>query len=168
MAVAKPGYLPETGSSSMGPRRVLSYPILSYPSQRRKQLRDGSVLTASDFFDSLPRQSFLHTLCDLRNFSRGLPDVRELQDPQITAIFKELLMQGTITRDSLTVDKTVATCHRRGWIHSDLDSDEEKISFTFASPLHGMYISWMLVPNVVECSFASVRDMTFQIIKNFN
>jgi hypothetical protein len=29
MALARPGYLPETGSSSKGPRRVLSYPILS-------------------------------------------------------------------------------------------------------------------------------------------
>jgi hypothetical protein len=133
--------------------------------QRLKDLQGGAVLTIQDFFDSMSPKLFQQPFLYLRNFARGLPTGEELQDPDTTAVFKELLIYGSIKRRSREVENAISICNRHGWIHSDMVS--EYFSFTLPSPLHGMYVSWRLIPEVMVCPFVTVQDMTFTIIKTF-
>jgi len=102
---------------------------------------------------------------DLPNFSRGLPIDGGLQDPAVANVFRKLLTQNDklFTKAELAV---VEFCHRHGWIHSGISL--EKVCYTFSSPLHATYVSWKLVPDIVECPFVTIQDMTFDIIKKFS
>jgi len=134
--------------------------------QKRKELREGETLTVAHFFNSLPKGEFVNTLRSFPNFGRGIPLDEDLQDPDIAAVFRELLVKGNVTGKQSKMTEAVNTCHRRGWIHAGLKSDET--SYILASPLHAIYLSWKLLPVSVEFPYKTVRDMTFAIIKTFN
>jgi len=37
-------------------------------------------------------------------------------------------------------------------------------SYMFSLPLHAIYVSWKLIPSIVECPFMTIQDMTFAIL----
>jgi hypothetical protein len=110
-----------------------------------------------------PGKPFPDVLYDLESFSRGLPKLIMLQTHGVMAVFRELLLTGSIERNK--VDDDVEYCHRHGWIQSDFI--HPTVYYTFPSPLHATYISWQLIPREIDCPFADVRDMTFSILKKF-
>lgn len=121
------------------------------------------MLNVEDFLYMETGKLFPAMLEHLPSFSRGLPQVAELQKAGVATVFRELLIEGSITRDG---DVDVDFCHRRGWMHSELDSG--KTCYTFPSPLHATYISWRLIPSNVQCPYATVQEMAFTILKKFN
>jgi hypothetical protein len=151
------------GSRALAPCSTLS-DLLNFL-QGRKELLEGKTLTVTHFFNLLPKGKLPREFCNHPTFRRGLPFAKDLKDPNIAAVFRELLMQGTVMRKPDVMDDAVNSCHGR-WIHAEMNSGN--ICYMFSSPLHGMYISWMLLPAVVECPFETVRDMTFAIIKKLD
>ena len=77
-------------------------------------------------------------------------------------MFQKLLTHGSIIASG---DRDEDFCHRHGWMHSEQLSDN--IYYTFSSPLHAMYVSW-LIPTIIQCPFATIWDMTFSILKKFS
>jgi hypothetical protein len=108
---------------------------------------------------------FPDTLESFMNFSRGLPRHVDLRDTGIAAVFRRLLIEGsiTVTGDG---DVNVDLCHRKGWIHAEMNPDD-KPCYTFPSPLHAAYVAWRIIPLETRCQFGTVRDMSFAILKNF-
>jgi hypothetical protein len=109
-----------------------------------------------------PQKLLPTTLENLENFSRGLPSPEELQQPAVADVFRKMLTQSDLSGSSDTVE----LCHRRGWIHCELD--DWRFCYIFSTPLHAAYISWKLIPYTVECPYATVQDMSFSIIRQFN
>ena len=127
-------------------------------------MRECRTLGISALFEMEPNKPFENALLySLEIFSRGLPQPHQLQKPGVAGVFRELLVQGYIARNVL--DKDVDYCHRRGWMQSGWSHDT--LYYTFASPLHAMYVSWKLIPRVLNCPFTNVREMTFSIVKHF-
>jgi len=85
-----------------------------------------------------------------------------LQENGVATLFRKLLTECTIKASG---DRSEYVCHRNGWIFSGLYSEVK--FYTFPSPLRGMYVSWRLIPTVAQRPFATVRDMTFSILKKF-
>jgi hypothetical protein len=111
-----------------------------------------------------PQKLLPTTLEKLGNFSRGIPPPEELQQPAVADVFRKLLTQ----KDLSDCRDTVEFCHRRGWIHSEMFERELEVCYIFPSPLHAAYVSWKLVPYGVECPYATVQEMCFSIIKQFD
>ena len=95
-------------------------------------------------------------LFNLPNSSRGLPTVDDLRKPAVANTFGKLLTQGYITASGISDEDF---CHHRGWMHSVRRRDET--CYVFASPLHAMYVSWRLIPTIIQCPYSTVWDMTF-------
>jgi len=98
-----------------------------------------------------------------------------MQDPAIANILHKVIADGGIVIEGAHVDvdgDPLVTCYRHGWIHADAIEDEtsreKKTSYKFASPLHATYISWSMIPPVFECSFETVKEMAFALLKKFN
>jgi hypothetical protein len=141
--------------------------------QNGRERREGEMLTVTHFFNLVPKERFLGTLMDFRNFMRGVPTDDDLRKPHIAAVFHELLKQRSLIRQQGATEDAVDECHRHGWIQADMSSDNTDISlsyirYTFASPLHGMFVSWKLIPVDVEFPDNTLQDMAFAIIKKFN
>jgi hypothetical protein len=102
-------------------------------------------------------------LSELPNFSRGLPSVDDLGNLAVANTFRKLLTQTYIIASGSSDEDF---CHRRGWMHSV--RRQSKTYYVFASPLHAMYVSWRLIPTIIQCPYLNVRDMTFSILKKFN
>lgn len=100
------------------------------------------------------------------NFKRGLPRSRELRDgPALAALFRSMLRDGFVTEGSSQASE-IDICHLHGWIHSF--SDPRDIThYTFASPLHKAYISWILEPTDDMPVFHSIIDLSFMVIAKF-
>jgi hypothetical protein len=128
--------------------------------QERQKLRHGGTLTCDDL---LKMQQAGKPLSDLPNFSRGLPSVDDLCKPAVATTFRKLLTQRYIIASGISDEDF---CHRRGWMHSEWR--QGKTCYVFASPLHAMYVSWRLIPTIIQCPYLTVRDMTFSILKKFN
>lgn len=118
-------------------------------------------MTVNDFLVAQPQKWFLESLQGLGNFARELPLDQEFQDPAVANVFRKLLTRERVSPG----DEAAELCHRHGWIQSDQMATE--VYYTFSSPLHATYVAWKLIPPVAQCSFSTVKQMTFAVIKNF-
>jgi hypothetical protein len=123
-------------------------------------LRDGGTLIIDDL-NKVQQAGELFS--DLPNFSRGLPTLNDMQKPGVATVFRKLLTGQYIIASG---NNDEDFCHRRGWMQSG--EYQEKTCYTFSSPLHALYISWRLIPTVINCPYGTVQEMTFSILKKFS
>ena len=95
-------------------------------------------------------------------FGRGLPTVENLSaQPDVAALFRDLLKNGTIYRDEdKDEDEVIRKCHRHGWIHADLPAHRILTRYAFPSPLHAMCIAWRLEPTNDMSKITSLFNLT--------
>jgi len=72
-------------------------------------------------------------------------------------------MKQTIYLQRLNL-AVVEVCHHHGWIQSGISL--EKVCYMFSLPLHATYVSWKLIPSIVECPFMPTQDMTLPSSRN--
>jgi hypothetical protein len=99
-------------------------------------------------------------------FGRGLPDSSDLQEyPHITEFFRNLI-RDTEFKEGVKKDEAAQICHRRGWLHSYMNR-EGSTYYTFSSPLHSVYISWLLAPSNNMPAYSSVFNLCLAAISKF-
>jgi hypothetical protein len=81
-------------------------------------------------------------------------------------------MEGAIRIDDGSADATVNAikyCNRHGWIHSTATGPgwDTPIEYVPPSPLHSVFLSWLLLPQDFAPSFPSILDMAFSVISRF-
>ena len=59
------------------------------------------------------------------------------------------------------------TCYRRGWIHSESYTDDEKVIYALPSPLHSIHLSWILSPADTEPPHATLKEFALAVIQGF-
>jgi len=121
--------------------------------------------TVDAFNAENPTHSFVRQLSN-RAFGRGLPLVEELLGrPNIASFFRTLIRQGEV-KGGEAEQGTVGECHRNGWIHSDMD-EEGTIYYSFPSPLHSVFVSWLLHPSDDMPNYTSPFELCLAVISKF-
>lgn len=99
-------------------------------------------------------------------FGRGLPQPSDLKKyPHITGFFRNLI-RHTEFEEGVVEDAAAQICHRRGWLHSYMN-EEGSTHYTFSSPLHSVYISWLLAPSDNMPAYPSAFKLCLAAISNF-
>jgi hypothetical protein len=143
---------------------------LTVPSQKRKERRQGRQFTLADFYEQNPISHLVESLTG-GAFRRGVPKAKDLsKNPQAAVVLRRLLTEGSIRIDDGCADATVQAikyCNR--WIHFDATGSDydSAISYVLPSPLHSVFLSWLLLPQDFEPLFPSILDMAFSVISRF-
>jgi hypothetical protein len=91
-------------------------------------------------------------------------------NPEVVVVLRRLLLEGTIRIDDGSADATInAIKYCNGWIHSYatvLDYDSA-IAYISPSPLHSVFLSWLLLPQDFAPSFPSILNMAYSVISRF-
>lgn len=99
-------------------------------------------------------------------FGCGLPQPRDLKKhPHITGFFRNLIRHSKF-EEGVEEDEAAQLCHRSGWLHSYVN-EEGTTYYTFSSPLHSVYISWLLAPSNNMPAYPSVFKLCLAAISNF-
>ena len=124
--------------------------------------------TVEEFHKHNPTHKLIGQLCG-GAFDRGLPRDHELRNqPDVAKLLRTMLRGGVVKRsEGLEEDDPIRICHRNGWIHSDITPDRESVQYSFPSPLHSVWISWMLTPSNDLPNFNSIFDLSIAVISNF-
>jgi hypothetical protein len=77
-----------------------------------------------------------------------------------------LVRHTELDEEEVADKEAAAICHRNGWIHSYMD-EEEKIHYTLSSPLHSVFISWLLKPSNDAPYYPSAFELCLAVISNF-
>ena len=100
-------------------------------------------------------------------FGRGLPLAEELSGhPDIVAFFRTLIRNGEV-EEGVGNQEVIHKCHRKGWIHAYEAPSSYITRYTFASPLHSAFISWILEPSNNMPSYPSALELCFAVISKF-
>ncbi|TDL14323.1 hypothetical protein BD410DRAFT_797248 [Rickenella mellea] len=139
----------------------------------KSQKQNGSLdaYTVEDFYRLNPWEAFF-TKLGQADFARGLPNEIEMHNSNVTNVMRKLLRNWTIgTGETEEEKEAVRTCHENGWIQADLIKtslyDDDEIVYSFASPLHGVYISQKFTISDAQIPLQTVTDLTFDIIQRF-
>lgn len=97
----------------------------------------------------------LQSMAVLSTFSRGLPTRQNLLDTPLAQIFRQVLLEGSIimeeSPDLLSrtpmVKSPLRTCFVRGWLHNSEILNDNRVAYTFPSPLHMRYVQCLLLGN---------------------
>ncbi|KAN0084838.1 hypothetical protein V8E54_001305 [Elaphomyces granulatus] len=114
-------------------------------------------------------------------FSRGLPDVDDLQNnPGIAQLLREALVSNRIVGidNELHLKPALDACFKNGWLQAEsteftAEGDESgivKTVYVFASNMHRRYAEYLLVSKAPFPShmIPSVKDPCFAAIRKFN
>ncbi|KAG8986650.1 hypothetical protein FRB94_003146 [Tulasnella sp. JGI-2019a] len=140
--------------------------MLEMISLKASRLSESSPLTTEDFFKQWPIFIFAQDI-QTWSFARGLPMRSDLTAPAQARVSRDLIANGSLIREIGNVEEELNQCFRRGWVHSELTSDEAHIQFAMASPLHASYVSWSLLESDTSLPYASVLDMAIAVIERF-
>jgi hypothetical protein len=122
--------------------------------------------TLDDFHAENPTHILVNRLRD-GAFGRGLPLEKELSaDLNVAALFRTLI-QNPFLEEGQVNQEAVDKCHRNGWIHAVQPNPSSSTYYTFASPLHSTFISWILAPTNDMPSYPSVVDLCTAVISKF-
>ncbi|TDL19522.1 hypothetical protein BD410DRAFT_842059 [Rickenella mellea] len=138
----------------------------------KSEKQNGSLeaYTVEDFYQLNPWEAFF-TKLGRADFVCGLPTKIEMQNPNVANVMRKLLKNWTIgTGETEEEKEAVRTCHENGWIQADLIKAslfDEKIVYSFASPLHRVYISQQFTLPDAQTPHKTVADLTFDIIQRF-
>ncbi len=98
-------------------------------------------------------------------FGRGLATREELCRIGVADVFRDLLVNGSIDRDS-KYGETLEWCHKNGFIQSDAIGEE--VYYILPSPLHESYLSWRLMPPDVVIPHDTILDFAIAVILQFS
>ncbi|TDL19517.1 hypothetical protein BD410DRAFT_752188 [Rickenella mellea] len=133
----------------------------------KNQNQNGTLeaYTIEDFFKLNPWDMFFSGLGQA-DFSRGLPTPAKMKDVNVSNVMRKLLKNRTIGTGEIEEEReAVRTCYENGWIQADLV--DENIVYSFASPLHGVYISQQFTPTHVQIPHKTVAELTFDVVQRF-
>ncbi|TDL25129.1 hypothetical protein BD410DRAFT_837373 [Rickenella mellea] len=122
----------------------------TYPKRPSKKL-----YTSGEFLLNIPIEDLFKSLSRSDLFQKGVPSPEILSQPEISEVFREVLLNGAIISNTPipvadTLDSSppspLVLCYSRGWLHSELarPSTDHSVAYTFPSPLHKRYIEWIL------------------------
>jgi hypothetical protein len=126
-------------------------------------MRAGGIWTIEMFLEANPIRELFSSQATFQGVARGLPKDHDIQNPEVATVFRQLLLHGSIAGNP--PNEILQMCFRRGWVHSDLISEE--VHYAFASPLHESYVAWKMIPRVVECPYSTLFDMVIAVVKQF-
>ncbi|TDL19513.1 hypothetical protein BD410DRAFT_830314 [Rickenella mellea] len=131
-------------------------------SQRKGGLE---AYTVNDFLNLNPWKDFFKNL-GRTGFARGLPTRADLHDVNIAKFMRKLLQNFEVSIGKTREEKEVVQfCHRKGWIQSNVEN--EQVIYSFASNLHGVYVSLLFSPSTSNISYTSVTQLAFDAISQF-
>ena len=123
------------------------------------------MFTVENFYDGNPTHQLAQELSG-GAFGCGLPSSDDLSaQPDVAALFRELLGKGTIKTNKNEENEAIQICHYSGWIHPD--QDKGATCYAFPSPLHAMCVSWRLSPTDEMPRFDCLRDLALDVISKF-
>jgi len=136
------------------------------PLQKVAEMRRGIQFTVDDFHTANPTHALMKRLVG-GAFGRGLPLAKDLMThPNLVTIFRKLIRNGDIEEGAEKAEETaVKLCHRNGWIQSY--ENRETTFYTFSSPLHCAYLSWLLNPSDNMPIHKSIFELCSAVISKF-
>jgi len=143
---------------------VISPFLVNAVAQCYEKQRNNVVLTTADF-KVMDKRAFWHDIEYHSAFGRGLATREELCRIGVAHIFRDLLVNESIDRDS-KYGEALEWCHKKGFIQSD--AIDEQVSYILPSPLHESYLSWRLMPRDVLIPHDTILDFAIAVILQFS
>ncbi|KAF8271054.1 hypothetical protein EI94DRAFT_631820 [Lactarius quietus] len=109
--------------------------------------RSGTQTYDWDAFEKyLPPNKLVDLLQFTSVFGRGLPNVKTLQDWQITNALSTVAQKSHVqsTEETEDIRKGLEICARNGWLASDPGNVDGSVCYSFASKLHQWWVQWKL------------------------
>jgi len=143
-----------------------TYTSLSLLSKFLQRVAETRQFTVEDFYTENPLHTLIQNLQG-RVFTRGLPIVSDFsKHPDTVAVFKSLIRDGELEK-GVENEEVIDKCHRFGWIYASMDPSSSEIRYSFASPLHAAYISWIVQPSNDMPWYPSAFDLCIAVISKF-
>jgi hypothetical protein len=104
-------------------------------------------------------------------FTRGLPLLLELHQPNNARVFRAVLCNNSVSTQMLEDEedkKALENCFKMGWLHATVDQDE--VRYIFTSPLHQWFVEYHLGTKVADSTPINqdLLDFAMDVIRRFS